>query len=374
MYRILFITNVPSPYRVDFFNELGKTCDLTVLFEALHASDRDSKWESSNFKSFRAIVLKGIRIRSDQSLCLGILKVIRKKWNCIIFGGYSSPTSMLAITYLKSHRIPFVLEADGGLINSGESKISYLIKRHFISSASWWFTSGKKTTEYLAYYGAKSEQCIFYPFTSLTQEDMLQATQRLQNEDKKQLRRRLGMKETYIILSVGRFSYRNGYGKGFDIVMKAAEQLSPEIGVYIVGEKPTEEFVAWKETKKLEHVHFVDFKSKKELSDYYLASDIFVLMTRCDIWGLVINEAMMFGLPVISTETCVAATELVKEDENGFILCAEDVSGLVERIHILISDEKKRLQFGKESWKRIQAYTIEKMVEAHNEFIEKQTN
>ena len=31
--KVLFLANVPSPYRVDFFNELGKYCDLTVLFE-----------------------------------------------------------------------------------------------------------------------------------------------------------------------------------------------------------------------------------------------------------------------------------------------------------------------------------------------------
>ena len=44
--KVLFITNIPSPYRVDFFNELGKMCDLTVLFERKDALDRDTKWLS----------------------------------------------------------------------------------------------------------------------------------------------------------------------------------------------------------------------------------------------------------------------------------------------------------------------------------------
>ena len=42
--KILFLTNIPSPYRVDFFNELGKLCDLTVLFEKQIAQDREKQW------------------------------------------------------------------------------------------------------------------------------------------------------------------------------------------------------------------------------------------------------------------------------------------------------------------------------------------
>ena len=44
--KITFLTNCPSPYRVEFFNELGKTVDLTVLFETKAATDRDEKWKS----------------------------------------------------------------------------------------------------------------------------------------------------------------------------------------------------------------------------------------------------------------------------------------------------------------------------------------
>ena len=42
--KILFITNLPSPYRVDFFNELGKKIDLTVCYERESSSERDAKW------------------------------------------------------------------------------------------------------------------------------------------------------------------------------------------------------------------------------------------------------------------------------------------------------------------------------------------
>ena len=57
--KVLFLTNIPSPYRVDFFNELGKLCELTVLFEREKATDRE--WDSNNNINYEAIYLKGIK-------------------------------------------------------------------------------------------------------------------------------------------------------------------------------------------------------------------------------------------------------------------------------------------------------------------------
>lgn len=54
--KLLYITNIPSPYRVDFFNELSKYCDLTVLFERKKADDRDDNWYGNRFK-FKAVFL-----------------------------------------------------------------------------------------------------------------------------------------------------------------------------------------------------------------------------------------------------------------------------------------------------------------------------
>ena len=58
MMKILWLTNIPSPYRVDFFNELGKLCELTVLFEKKAASDRDDSWKNFEAKNFTPVFLK----------------------------------------------------------------------------------------------------------------------------------------------------------------------------------------------------------------------------------------------------------------------------------------------------------------------------
>ena len=79
---------------------------------------------------------------------------------------------MLAIEYMRLHKIPFWIEADGGLI-SQDNALKYKIKRHFISAASGWFSSGKMTTKYLVHYGADESKVHLYPFSSLKEQDIL---------------------------------------------------------------------------------------------------------------------------------------------------------------------------------------------------------
>lgn len=56
-----------------------------------------------------------------------------------------------------------------------------------------------------------------------------------------------------------------------------------------------------------------------------MAADIFVHPTREDIWGLVVNEAMAKGLPVITTDRCVAGLELIKNESVGRIVPVENI-------------------------------------------------
>ena len=78
--RVLFLTNIPAPYRVDFFNELGKECDLTVLYERSTASDRDNRWISDTNKNFKSIFLKSVNIRQDAGLSFDVIKFLNKKY------------------------------------------------------------------------------------------------------------------------------------------------------------------------------------------------------------------------------------------------------------------------------------------------------
>ena len=354
--RILFFTNIPSPYRVAFFNELGKYCDLTVCFEGKNATDRDDKWRADSARYFSQVFLNGIRTGADNFLCLGIQKYLRLQWDHIIIGGYSTPTQMLAIEYLRIKKIPFIFEADGGFIKE-DKKMIYTIKRHFISSADMWLSTGKMTTDYFVHYGAEQQRCYIYPFTSLVQKDIDNTL--ISHDEKIRLREKLNMTESRIIITVGQFIYR----KGFDVLLKAMNAIPEDVGVYFIGGVPTEEYLEIQRQNGLDNAHFIGFKTKDELNEYYRAADLFVLPTREDIWGLVINEAMAKGLPVITTDKCGAGLELVRD--NGRIISADYVTELAEAINELLRDENVLRRMSERSLEIIQGYTIEKMTKEH---------
>lgn len=363
--KILWLTNVPSPYRVDFFNELGKSCDLMVLFEKKTSDERDKSWQIYQFLNFTGVFLNGKSVNTDTAFCPDVVKYIKKiKFDHIVVTNISSPTGMLAIQYMKIHRIPYWIEGDGGFAKSGNG-VKEQIKHHFISGAKGYFSTSKVHDEYYLTYGAKPDRIYRYPFTSISKEYILQA-KTFSSDEKVILRRNLGMTEKSIILSVGRFSYQEGYGKGYDILMRLAEKLGADYGFYLVGDEPTEEFKRWKEEKRLDNIHFVGFKVSVELTRYYAAADVFALLSRGEAWGLVINEAMAHGLPIVASDKCVAATELIENGINGYILPLEDEKEIAEKFRLCIEN---RDSYGIASLKAIEKYTTEAMARKHAEIL-----
>ena len=365
--KVLFLTNVPSPYRVDFFNELGKMCELTVLFEKRTSDERDSSWKKFKFENFNGIFLNGKKIGVDNAICLEVVRYLKKNfYDYIIISDFLDPTGMIAIEYMRLKRIPYWLESDGGIAKNGKG-FSEKVKKYFISGAAGYFSTSEVHDKYYIEYGADKKRIHRYPFTSYKKLDLPSHVPSA--EERNRIKAKHGMKDEFVVLSVGRFSYLNGYGKGYDTLMRVAERLR-EVRFCIVGDTPTTEFSEWKKNKNLDNVTFVGFKSKEELKEYYLAADLFVLMTVSDVWGLVINEAMMYGLPIITTNMCVAGTELVRSKENGFIVPVGDDHSLEERIKLFLNEPELLNAYGEISYKKIQNYTIESMALEHMKVFE----
>ena len=360
--KVLWLTNIPSPYRVDFFNELGKYCDLTVLFEKIESVERNKSWKNYIISNFKAVFLRGISVGVAEAVCPGIIKYLNKRrYDRFFVTNYSDMTGMLAIVIMKIRRIPYIIEGDGGFASSG-SGFKEKVKKFLISGADGCFSTGEEHDKYYQMYGVGNDRIYHYPFTSISKQDLMNAQKFSPRSIWKE---KLGMKEQKIILSVGRFSYNHGYGKGYDILLKVSEQLGSEYGVYIVGDEPTDEFIKLKKEKELTQVHYIGFKCKKDLAEYYAASDCFVLLTRGEAWGLVINEAMSFGLPVITTKYCIAGTELVMNNKNGYLVDLDDVENIAEKIRYITATEASINRFGSASLSIIQNYTIEEMAKRH---------
>lgn len=378
--KILFITNIPSPYRVEFFNSWGQLSEvnLTVLFleRPEDHKGRSPKWFRTDYTYFKAIFLQDKVKFGGHIIYKDIFQWLRKEYDGIIFGGYAEPTYMVAMEYLHIHHIPYGIEVDGGLINN-DSLPKLMVKKHFLGSADFWFSSGKVASKYLTHYGANLSRIIEYPFTSMTEKDIKNAlgsnfisnasiSAWCENRKASRLnaRKSLDVKESIVSLSIGQFIKR----KGFDLLIELLPQLDKSIGWYFIGGKMDSDVEQFINKHNLDNVHILDFKTPAELSLYFCAADLFVLPTRYDIWGLVVSEAMAYGLPVVTTDLCGAGLELVEEGKNGALCHAGDKMSLKNALEKVMHMDLNHLGF--QSYKKIQRYTIENMALAHFNYFE----
>lgn len=361
--KLLFVSNTPAPYRIEFFKELSKYVDLTVAFEKRKSSERHESWNRFNYNNYKTLFLSGIKVSTDKAISPSIIKVLKKnKDKKIIIGNPLTPTGIIGIIYMKIKKYPYAIEIDGGF-----SKKIKFIKRIWktliIKGAEEYYSTSEEGDKYLLDYGAKKDKIIRYPFTSIKETDIL--TDKLSETEKERIKMELGITEKKVVLSVGRFIY----SKGYDVLIKASKDLGEDVGVYIVGGKPTQEYLRLKEDYSVKNVHFVDFKLKDELKKYYMCADIFVLPTRSDVWGLVINEAMACGLPVVTTDKCIAGLELIENGINGYVVRTDGVNELKDAIKKIINDENLLEDMRKNNLGKIRTYTIENMALSHIERI-----
>ena len=121
--------------------------------------------------------------------------------------------------------------------------------------------------------------------------------------------------------------------------------------------------------RSITSVRFDGFCSQEVLPKYYAIADFLVFPTRSDPWGLVLNEAMCAGLPVICSRAAGASAELVYQKRNGLLHQPEDVDEICSHMLTLLRDEKMRKNMGLESQQIIASFHPKKMARGFVEAI-----
>jgi glycosyltransferase involved in cell wall biosynthesis len=356
MKKVLWLTNIPSPYRVDFFNLLGKFVKLNVVFERKKSTERKNEWYRDNLENFHYVFLKGLKFRSDRAISISVIRHLSKNYDFIVISNPMTPTGIIATSYLKIRRISFIIEGDGGFPKYNESVVKKILKREALKKASWYFSSGPSHSKYYEYYGVNKSKLLSYHFSSNYKSEILTTPPSI--NEKIVYRRKYNIKNKKIILFVGQFVYR----KGLDILFKALREVTLNYILLLVGDT-VHTFNQLELNTTNVNYKIIGFKSKENLKQYYDMSDFLILPTREDIWGLVINEAFARGLPVISTKRCGAAIELVEDAINGYVVDTENSDQLLNKIEIMLSNDLREMS--RKALAKVRHYSIEKMVEDH---------
>ncbi|MDD2218302.1 MAG: glycosyltransferase family 4 protein, partial [Eubacteriales bacterium] len=171
-----------------------------------------------------------------------------------------------------------------------------------------------------------------------------------------------------VILAVGQFIHR----KGFDILLDVWSKIETKNAcLIIIGSGPESRF--YQEiisNNQLKNVTLIDFLEKQRLCEFYQLSDLFVFPTRYDIWGLVLNEALAFGLPVISSKQAASSWDLVVDEKNGFMVDISRQEELTCRLQSLLDNPELLKIYSQNSLDMIQNYTIENMAQRHMDIFE----
>ena len=329
MNKLLIIGEFPAPYRVEVFADLAKHWSSKVYFEYQQDEKRTAEWLSR--VSVDCNILDNPSAKKEFKQDIKNLK----SYDAVILYNNCLKNAIILELFCKLKRVPYFINCDGCNDIEESNPLKKALKCFLMRGATGYFAGGQSAVKYFEYYGANRKRIHLHNFTSLHQEDINKKL--LSNAEKNCLKEKIGMTGKFNVVTVGRHIECNKQ---------------------------------YKESHNLSNVHFVDFLGKDELREYYNAADLFVLMTRGDTWGLVINEAMANGLPVITTKRCVAGVELIKDGENGYIIDVDDTEALVNKILTLRDNEELCRQMSLTNINKMQTNTIDQIAKNHIQVLE----
>ena len=342
--KYLFVTNIPSPYRVHFFNALAKVLDFDVLFEGKTSNKTTFNYVDEHEFQFTHYFLTE-KDYQESTLNRSIKNIILdKKYQHIIFMNYGYITELYGMIVARRHQRPYSIEIDGAFIKK-ESPMKRLIKKYVFKKATSIFSPGLFTDHYFRH-NQYQGPIHRYHFTSLKEADISNNYYNHPFQDKK----------TWLF--VGRWLS----WKGYQDVLDVSKHFLDDTFIMITHYQQIPNLDQLK--KQYPNVIFKDFMSNQLVFQMMKEAFALLLPTQNDIWGLVVNEAMSCGLPVITTTTCGAGLTLIDHEKNGFIYDVDDKHALMKYMKQL--DDKKFYEaMSKHALIKIKTMTIENMVNDH---------
>ena len=353
MRKVLFVTLTLAPYKVKWMEGLSEDFDVSIYYTREFDKERHSDWLIKTSSVLKLI--KGLDVFGRHGFSMNLFNQLwQSRKDIIIFDGYGFLTQFMGLLMCRLLNIKHYVNVDGGIRVKNENLLHVLIKRILISKQSFYLVSSAYTKKYLKDYGVSDDHIHIHPFTSLMQTDILNTN--VNDEVKAKLRSDLGMESKFQVLCVSQTIHR----KGIDVLLEAMNGLQ-NIHLTVVGGQCRDEYTAIIKKYDLS-VNFIPYLSYEQLKNYYQAVDLFVLPTRYDVWGLVINEAMANGLPVLTTTKCGAGLALLDEE---CLVKPDDLIGLRKKIEQIQKDNSLRKKLAKQSIERIQSYSIENVAALH---------
>lgn len=294
-------------------------------------------------------------------------KLKRGGYDALLVYGWNSFTNWLAFFAAFTLGIPMLLHGESPLRQEHARRgVRRAVKRLVLP---WLFRRvaaflyiGEENREFYEYFGVPKEKLFFTPY-AVDNERLFAEAERLRMRKGALKRELLGLSPNIpVVLFVGKLMAKK---RPLDLLEAYRRVPFEEKALVFVGDGELRGVLESQvREEKIPHVFFEGFRNQTELPRYYALADVFVLPSGAgETWGLVVNEAMCFGVPVIVSSEVGCGPDLVREGENGYTFPVGDVDELARRLGELIRDPARRKSFGTRSREIVRGYSHTRDIE-----------
>ncbi|MDI9395921.1 MAG: glycosyltransferase family 4 protein [Euryarchaeota archaeon] len=344
--KVVIVHPAHMDYREELFERLNKKYDTTFIFTKQGRGQENVVEEQARISpKWKSKVLKSdvIIYQKDIGMYLALIKEL-------LFGEYdiliTSTSWYICWIAAKARRKKFVFMTefwrwqDISIIRKTLNKFTKII----IKNSDSIFAMGTNAYQSCLQLGAKKDKVFMHNQCAIDYSGL----------PKFDLKNKYKLKEKKIVLFLGRIVRI----KGLDYLIRSfslLEKDNEQIFMIVAGDGP--ERIRYEKLAKeqgIKNIIFTGRVSKKDIASYYNACDVFVLPSIFDKqyyepWGLVINEAMAFGKPIIATNAVGASADLIKNNYNGYVVEEKNVKELYKSMKRILSDDEKMRKMGANS-------------------------
>jgi glycosyltransferase involved in cell wall biosynthesis len=290
-----------------------------------------------------------------------VREVVRGGFDVVWLHGYNHPTSVLAAMAARAVGARLLIREDQTLLDPRpwwKRAAKAVILRALFSQATGLYV-GARNRQYFAHYGIPD--CRLFAAPHCVDNTLFRARAAALASERQVIRARLGISDgAPVVLFCGKLIDK----KQPRLLLEAYDRIRRERACWLLLAGDGAERAAietFVRSRGLPRVVLAGFLNQSELPAAYTAADLLVLPSAWhETWGLVVNEAMNFGLPVVVSDKVGCAADLVRHGWNGFVVPHRDAEALAEAIGRLVVDPLLRAEFGARSRALVEAYSIER--------------
>ena len=367
--RILIVHNqLWAHYKAIIFNELQKIISQNPADELLvvqiasveksrvNLGDSDLSIHQYPYKLLHEGTLEEVGTWTRIS---GVIKTIREFNPTVVnLTGYYDSASWAILLYCKIKGIKMILSNESTAGDHSRNRVKEFVKSLIIKRFDGFFNFGTLSKNYLLSLGGKSARMLVN--RNCVDNVALKRIYEKSVENRKIEQQKLGLAHKNFIF-VGRLIEFKNLFRFLEAFGVAQQKTHQDWGVIILGDgalkSDLQDFITKKNIKK---VSFQKGVSWQQVPERLALSDVLVLPSYSEPWGLVVNEAMACGLPILVSEQCGCAIDLVRNGENGYTFQPENLEEISEKLLLFMEMKEENFKImGVISEQIIQEYSPE---------------